>query len=122
LAASFAGEVITATATDPDGNTSEFSAVANVTIVNHLPTANAGGPYAIAYGSSVTLDASAASDPDGDPLSYSWTINGHADAAGSVHPTLTWSQLVALGIAGVGSFPLSVAVGDGYYAPVASAP
>ncbi len=63
------------------------------------PVADAGGPYAIAEGSSLTLDGSASSG-SGQPLSYSWDVNGDGtfgDATG-VMPTLSWNQLVALGI------------------------
>jgi hypothetical protein len=92
--------------------------------INAAPTANAGGPYQIYVGGSLTLDASASSDPDGDTLTYSWDINGDGvfgDATG-VSPTLTWSQLNALGITGTFStVHLAVEVSDGVFPPVASA-
>lgn len=112
-AASSVGEFISATATDSAGNTSEFSQ--NIVVpFNSPPSANAGGPYAVTYGSGLTLDASCSSDPDHDPLTYSWTINGHANAASGVHPSLTWAQLAALG-AGVGqNIVVSVQVDDGH--------
>ncbi|MBX7168611.1 MAG: metallophosphoesterase [Pirellulales bacterium] len=77
------------------------SVAAILTIVNTPPTASAGGPYATNEGSGVALLASA-SDPAGaaDTLTYSWDVNGdlvYGDATG-VNPTLTWGQLVALGI------------------------
>lgn len=90
---SAAGEVISATATDPEGNTSEFSG-------NRKPTASAAGPYVINEGAALTLDASTSADPDFDVLSYSWDINGDGifgDATG-VQPTLSWAQLNVLGI------------------------
>src|SRR5262249_16347610 len=64
LAATSPGEVISATATDPQGNTSEFSA----DVPARPLTASAGGPYTIAEGDSLTLDASATSNPAGYPL------------------------------------------------------
>jgi ELWxxDGT repeat protein len=82
--------------------------------LNQPPTANAGGPYSMTYGGPLTLDASASTDPDGDTLTYSWTINGQANAATTVNPTLSWSQLQALGVNSTGSFSVSVQVDDGH--------
>ena len=75
-------------------------AVESNTTVNQPPTADPGGPYTISEGDALHLDASASSDPDGDALSYSWDVNGDGqfgDAIG-IQPTLSWSQLQALGI------------------------
>jgi streptogramin lyase len=84
-------------------------------VSNTPPTANAGGPYSIQEGNSLTLNASASSDPDGDALSYSWTINGQANAANGVNPTLSWQQLQALGIDdSPTSFAVNVSVDDGH--------
>src|SRR5262249_9661545 len=42
------------------------------------PTADAGGPYTVEEGSTVTLDASGTTDPSQDPatLTYLWDLNG----------------------------------------------
>jgi len=56
------------TATDTDG--------VNVTVqnnVNEAPTANAGLDQSVTEGDPVALDGAGSSDPNGDPLSYSWT-------------------------------------------------
>ena len=94
-----------------DGNDVELT----VRVVNGPPVADAGGPYSIVEGQSLTLDGSGSHDPDaGDTLSYSWTINGHANAASGVSPTLSWSQLQTLGIDdGLAAFSIAVSVDDG---------
>jgi protocatechuate 3,4-dioxygenase beta subunit len=43
---------------------------------NQPPTADAGGPYEVAEGSSVLL-AGSGSDPDQDPLSFAWDLDGN---------------------------------------------
>lgn len=81
-----------------EGNGSDVTLIVSI---NKPPIANAGGPYTINEGQSVTLDASKSTDPNNDPLTYSWDVNGDGifgDVTG-VKPTLSWSQLNALAIA-----------------------
>ncbi|HKY42980.1 MAG TPA: SBBP repeat-containing protein [Pyrinomonadaceae bacterium] len=56
---------------------------------NQQPVANAGGPYTVGEGFSVTLVASG-SDPDADPLTYDWDLdnNGSFETAGQT-PTFS---------------------------------
>jgi uncharacterized protein len=57
--------------------------------LNDPPTADAGGPYAVAEGSSVTLSASG-TDPEGGALTYAWDLddNGTFETPGQ---TVTFS-------------------------------
>ena len=85
--------------------------------LNLAPTnVSAGGPYVIAQGGSVTLNASASNPEATDTLSYDWDLNGdglYGDLTGA-SPTLTWAQLLAAGVNGdVGARMINVQVNDG---------
>ncbi len=97
----------------------------SIRVADNPPTADAGGPYQLDEGASLSLDASLSSDPDSDPLTYSWDVNGDnvfGDATG-VSPTLSWAQLSALGITdGPSTFNVRVQVDDGFASAVVSSP
>lgn len=102
------GDVITATATDNAGNTSEFSWAEEVVGGNEPPLADAGEDQTVLADAfcqaTITLDGTGSSDPDGDPLSYTWT--GSFGTATGVSPAVT------LGL-GVHTIILSVDDGNG---------
>ncbi|MBW1686544.1 MAG: DUF4347 domain-containing protein [Deltaproteobacteria bacterium] len=80
-----------------------------------LPTADAGGPYAINEGDSVALDGSASSDPDGDPLTWSWDLNNDGtfgDVTGET-PNVPWATLQSYGIDDDGAYTIGLRVDDG---------
>ena len=89
--------------------------VLTIILGNLAPIADAGGPYSIEEGESLSLDASGSSDPDDDTLSYEWDLNGDGDFSDAigVAPMLTWDDLVALGMGDIAEFEVTVSVDDG---------
>jgi hypothetical protein len=80
--------------------------------VNHRPLANAGGPYRGSPGVPVTFDGSGSTDPDGDPLVYSWSFGDGLYAEGS-QPSHTYAS--------AGDYVASLSVSDGYLGAIATA-
>ncbi len=96
-----------------------FTADHQVTVgTNAAPSANAAGPYAIAEGQNLTLNAGSSSDPEGDTLTYAWDLDndgnyGEVGEPTTVNPTVTWATLQSFGIADNGSYTIGLRVSDG---------
>lgn len=73
---------------------------------NRRPVANAGGPYHGVAGAPVEFDGSQSSDPDGNPLGYSWSFGDGNNALGAT-PLHTYS--------GDGVFDVVLEVSDRQY-------
>ena len=101
-----AGQFISATATDPSNNTSEFSACIEADL-NQPPVADAGENQIVECGTpagtDVTLDGTGSSDPDDDDLTYAWSEDGLPLATGPT-PTVTLSP---------GTHTIDLVVNDG---------
>lgn len=100
---------VTLTVTDDHGGASTATTTATVSAPpppqNHPPTAVAGGPYSGVVGQPVSFDGSASSDPDNDPLAYTWSF-GDGGAGNGAKPAHTYSA--------PGSFTVSLTVDDGH--------
>jgi mono/diheme cytochrome c family protein len=93
-----------------DGQANSDPAITSAAItapqVNLAPVADAGGPYAGAPGQAITFDGSGSTDPNGDPLTYSWDFGDGATGTG-VAPAHSY--------AAEGTFTVSLVVSDGEF-------
>jgi hypothetical protein len=85
---------------------------------NRAPIANAGAANTVATGTTVALDGSASSDPDGDALTFSWTLQRPATSAATLTGATTSKPSFVADVAG--SFVATLTVSDGKVSASAS--
>jgi hypothetical protein len=90
----------------------------NVNQGNRAPVADSGGPYGIPTGTSLPLNGSASTEPDGgygdSIVTYGWDLNNdgnYTDASG-VTPTVAWSTLQSLSLGSAGVYTMRPRVTD----------
>jgi hypothetical protein len=114
----FTGDVVgfyTVALTVSDGSLTSAPDHMNITVAtgNLPPVANAGPDQTVTTGQLVTLNGRGSSDPNGDPLTYSWCLRGRPQGstatlsgANSAQPTFTPDM--------PGSYILCLTVNDGH--------
>jgi hypothetical protein len=97
-----------------DGKVSSTAASVTVTVsvVNTAPVANAGTAQNSVIGALVTLDGSASSDANGDPLTYSWVFASKPAGSGATLSSATVAK-PAFTADVAGTYVLNLLVNDG---------
>jgi hypothetical protein len=101
----FAVTVLVSDGTDAVQQAFEVTVTAAQT-TNRPPSAHAGGPYQGEAGAQIAFSGNASSDPDGDPLSFSWSFGDGSAAATGATPSHIYAE--------AGSFVVTLTVSDGH--------
>ena len=97
-----------------DGKVNSTAATVSITaaVANVAPVANAGVAQNVVAGSVVTLDGSASSDANSDPLTYAWTLTSKpAGSTAALSSTTSAKPTFTADVAG--TYVASVVVNDG---------
>lgn len=101
---------VTLTVEDTHGATSSATITITVAQGNQAPTVNAGGDQSVAVGDRVDLNGFA-QDPDGDPLTFTWTVlDPDGNPVTVENPNQSLASFVA---AQAGTYTVTLTVDDG---------
>ncbi|HPE60170.1 MAG: hypothetical protein KDI15_13085 [Thiothrix sp.] len=94
-------------------STADYVAVtADAKVTNQAPQAEAGSDRYVRFGQATSLDAGTSHDPDGDALSFRWTLDA-SPADSVVSPTDTNVAILSFTPDVAGDYQFSVTVSDG---------
>ncbi len=94
-----------------DGTLTSAPATVNISAVNNPPVPNAGPDKSATVGSLVTLDGSASFDPNGDTLTYQWTMDKPWNSAAILSDAHAVQPTITPDVPGTYTFYLSVSDG-----------
>ncbi|MGH1439054.1 MAG: PKD domain-containing protein [Cellvibrionaceae bacterium] len=77
---------------------------------NRAPIAEAGNSQQVSIGSTVVLNGSGSSDPDGDPITYQWSVVGSSSGAALSNAT---NAMPSITLSEYGTFVVQLVVNDG---------
>ncbi len=87
----------------------------NPTLPNHLPVAHAGTDQTVSVGNTAQLDGSTSTDPEGQPLSYQWTLLKKPQTSNALIGEIN-KPVTNLSIDQPGQYQLQLIVNDGQIA------
>jgi subtilisin family serine protease/PKD repeat protein len=88
-----------------DGQVNSAVATTTVTVANTPPVANPGGPYSGQKNKAIVFDGTKSSDPNNDPLTYSWNFGDGSPAGTGPTPSHAYTR--------GGTYTVSLIVNDG---------